>query len=102
MLIRIDIINYLFKEVNMINLILIFGVGVPAAFVLVNFILFRTYTALNFQYAGELRRITADWQDFMKRGIPVPSDYVRIEQPFKAQPVLIQPDFQIEKVETAA
>lgn len=86
----------------MINLILAFGVGVPAVFVLVNFILFRTYTAFNFQYAGELRRITADWQDFMERGIPIPADYIRIEQPFEAQPVLIQPSFQIEKVETAA
>jgi hypothetical protein len=47
-------------------------------------------------------RITADWKAFMDRGIPVPSDYIRIEQPFNAQPVLIQPDFQIEKVETAA
>ena len=85
----------------MINLILVFGIGIPAAFVLVNFILFRTYTAFNFQYTGAFREITADWQDFMERGIPVPADYVRIEQPFEAQPVLIQPNFEIEKVETA-
>jgi hypothetical protein len=86
----------------MINLILAFGIGIPAAFVLVNFVLFRTYTAFNFRYANEFMRITADWKAFMDRGIPVPSDYIRIEQPFNAQPVLIQPDFQIEKVETAA
>ncbi|HIE64727.1 MAG: hypothetical protein ABGX83_08005 [Nitrospira sp.] len=85
----------------MINLILVFGIGIPAAFVLVNFILFRTYTAFNLRYTGEFREITADWQNFMERGIPVPTDYVRIEQPFEAQPVLIQPNFEIEKVETA-
>ncbi|MFQ5579088.1 MAG: hypothetical protein ACE5FZ_00610 [Nitrospiria bacterium] len=85
----------------MINLILLFGVGIPAAYVLANIILFRAYTAFNFKDAGEFRRMTADWQDFMERGIPVPADYIRIEQPFDAQPVLIQPDFQIEKVETA-
>jgi len=85
----------------MINLILVFGIGIPAAFVLVNFILFRTFTVFNLQSAGEFKRITADWQDFMKRGIPVPADYVRIEQPFEAQPVLVQPNFEIEKVETA-
>ncbi|MFQ5780387.1 MAG: hypothetical protein ACE5HN_06320 [Nitrospiria bacterium] len=86
----------------MITLFLAYGFGLPTVFVLVNLILFRVYTTLNFQWAEELKRMTAEWQDFMKRGIPIPSDYIRIEHRFEGEPVLIRPEFQVKKTERAA
>jgi hypothetical protein len=59
---------------------IIYGLEGFAGFVLINILLLATYTALNVSWAGEFKAITVDWINFVRRGIPVPSDSPRFEK----------------------
>ena len=54
---------------------LLFGLGVPAMFILISWALYRIFSAFSVSLAIPLAEITSTWMSFLRRGIPVPSDY---------------------------
>ncbi len=81
----------------MINQFLLVGVGIPVLYVLFNLIIFFIFKGLRMPVARPFKEITGDWLGFMKKGIPIPADYKRIETPYSGKPVLTQPIFQIKR-----
>jgi len=59
----------------MMEHLLIYGFGMPIMFVLLSLGLYRAFSALNTPLAAPLAEITSAWVSFLRRGIPVPSDY---------------------------
>lgn len=75
----------------MIQHILIYTIVIPITFILFNLTVFWVFTALKTHFALTLLEMTHDWIQFMKRGIPIPTDYERINKPVAEAPVLIRP-----------
>lgn len=59
----------------MMNQLLVYGVGTPSVFVLLSLVLYRAFSVLNTPLAAPLTEITTGWVSFLRKGIPVPSDY---------------------------
>jgi hypothetical protein len=53
--------------------------------------------AFNRFWAKELKEITAEWMNFMQKGIPIPSDHLKIEHPLRSQPTLVPLNFRYRK-----
>lgn len=58
-----------------------------------------TLLLVAFNRAGfqEIKEITVDWVKFMERGIPIPSDHLKIEHPLRSQPTLVPLNFRYTK-----
>ena len=80
----------------MIQQILAVSFGVPAValLTLVTFLFFKNLRA---ELSKPFQEVTAEWLRFMSKGITIPTDYKRIEAPFVGEPVLTQPELQLEK-----
>ncbi len=68
-----------------------------AGFLLAQVTLTLLLMAINRTGLKELKELTADWVTFMKRGIPIPSDHLKIEHPLRSQPTLIPLNFRYRK-----
>lgn len=79
----------------MIQQILVVSFSVPAVAVL-TLIVFLFFKNLRAELRSPFKEVTTEWLRFMSRGIPIPTDYKRIEAPFAGEPVLTQPEFQVE------
>ncbi len=79
----------------MIQQILAVGFGVPAV-ALLTVLTFLCFKNLRAELRNPFKEVTAEWLTFMKKGIPIPADYKRFETPFAGEPVLKQPEFQVE------
>jgi len=78
----------------MIQQILAVSFSVPAV-ALLTLIAFLFFKNLRAELRNPFKEVTAEWLGFMKKGIPIPTDYKRIEAPFPGEPVLTQPEFQV-------
>ncbi|MFQ5596980.1 MAG: hypothetical protein ACE5GK_02915 [Nitrospiria bacterium] len=82
----------------MVHLILLCGVVIPLSFVLVNLTVFLALKGFKTPFGRTLSDMTNDWIRFMKQGIPIPTDYERINVRFANTPVLIRPLFHEKEV----
>ena len=57
------------------NHLLVYGLGVPSVFVLLSLAVYQTFSAFNTPLSKPLVEMTTGWISFLKKGIPVPSDY---------------------------
>lgn len=79
----------------MIQQILVVSFSVPVV-ALLTLIVFLFFKNLRAELQNPFKEVTAEWLRFMSRGIPIPTDYKRIEAPFAGEPVLTQPELQVE------
>lgn len=68
-----------------------------AAFLLAKLTITFLVMTFNRAWFKELKEITTDWMTFMERGIPIPSDHLKIEHPLRSQPTLIPLNFRYQK-----
>lgn len=69
----------------MIPQYILYGFGGVIGFALVNFLVLGTYTLLNLPWMNDLKAIGTDWIEFMRRGIPIPSDPPKFQERFPGQ-----------------
>ncbi len=81
----------------MINQILAISFGVPAAYLIFTLLAFFLLKRVRAELRTTFNEVTRELKTFMKKGIPVPTDYKRIDMPFTGEPVLTQPELQIQK-----
>jgi hypothetical protein len=67
------------------------------AFLLAEVTVTLLLTVFNRAWLKELKEITAEWVSFMQKGIPIPSDHLKIEHPLQGQPTLIPLNFRYRK-----
>ena len=53
--------------------------------------------AFNRVWVRDFKEITAEWVNFMQKGIPIPSDHLKIEHPLRGEPTLIPLNFRYRK-----
>jgi len=68
-----------------------------AAFLLAEVTVTLFLMAFNRDWTKDFKEITMEWVRFMERGIPIPSDHLKIEHPLRSQPTLIPLNFRYRK-----
>lgn len=68
-----------------------------AAFLVAKLMVTLFLMAFNRDWVKDLKEITMEWVRFMERGIPIPSDHLKIEHPLRSQPTLIPLNFRYRK-----
>ena len=86
----------------MMNQILAVAIGIPAIYLLFTLITFVFIKNLRTQVAKPCKEVTQEWVTFMKKGIPIPTDYKRMDTPFPGDPILKQPELQTQNNTTVA
>jgi len=83
----------------MMNELLIYGFWIPTAFIFLNFGLYHTFLAFNEALAISLKEITHTWVSFLRRGIPVPSDYNEMGYGrFIGEAFLVRPEYHTTQI----
>ncbi len=80
----------------MINQFLAVSLGVPATVFLLALTTFVAFKKLRPELSILFKEVTRELLVFMKRGIPVPMDYKRLDTPFSGEPVLTQAEPQVQ------
>ena len=81
----------------MINQLLAVSFGVPATYLIFTLITFLLLKKVRAELRTTFNEVTRELKAFMNRGIPVPTDYKRIDMPFTGEPILRQPELQVQK-----
>lgn len=59
---------------------IVYGLEGLAGFVLINTLLLGFFTALQLPWINDFKIITAEWMNFIRRGVPVPADSPKFEK----------------------
>lgn len=86
----------------MMNQILAVAIGIPAIYVLFTLITFVFFKNLRTPMSKPVKEVTQEWMTFMKKGIPIPTDYKKMDTSFLGDPVLKQPELQTQNNTTVA
>lgn len=80
----------------MINQLLAVSFGVPATYLVFTLLTFLLLKKVRAGLRTIFNEVTRELKTFMKKGIPVPTDYKRIDIPFTGEPVLRQPELHVQ------
>lgn len=75
----------------------VYGLEGFAGFALINMLLLGIYTALDLPWVYDFKVITAEWIDFVRRGVPVPADSPRFEKRLPGEEMIVPLRFLPEK-----
>ncbi|MFQ5588271.1 MAG: hypothetical protein ACE5F7_05465 [Nitrospiria bacterium] len=81
----------------MINQILAVSLGVPAVYLFLGLVALLFFKNLRAELTTFFNDVTRELVAFMRRGIPIPMDYKRIDTPFIGEPVLTQAEARIQR-----
>ena len=87
-------LSYFSKEETMIQEYVIIVFEGLASVILVNIFAIGIYTAFNRLWINDFKAITADWMNFMRRGIPIPADFPKMEERFPGETTALPLEFR--------